>query len=146
MTRCHSRLSSLAFLLATGFTLAISGCLPASTRSGAGIDPALRGGAALAVDAGEASYYGDEFDGRRTASGETFRQSEMTAAHRTYPFGTIVRVINLKNGLETAVRINDRGPQKPTRVIDLTRRAAEEIGMVQTGVAQVRLEVVRWGS
>lgn len=114
-------------------------CLPASGT-------ALPSNGAKMVEEGTASYYGDQFEGRSTANGERFRQSERTAAHRTFPFGTIVRVTNLKTGLSTTVRINDRGPFRDARVIDLSRAAAEEIGMVADGLAQVRLEVLDWGT
>lgn len=120
-----------------------AGCLPASRGGGVVTYPG--NGPALAVDQGEASYYGDEFVGRRTANGETYRHQEMTAAHRTYPFGTLVRVVNLNNGRTITVRINDRGPHKAGRVVDLSRGAAEDIGMIRDGVVPVRLEVLQWG-
>ncbi len=124
--------------------LCCAGCLPASRSNGTGGNyPG--GGAALAVDEGQASFYGNEFVGRRTANGETYRHEEMTAAHRTYPFGTLVRVVNLKNGRQIVVRINDRGPHKAGRVVDLSRAAAEDIDMIRDGVIPVRIEVIRWG-
>ena len=86
---------------------------------------------------GQASWYGPGFDGRRTASGEIFDTEEMTAAHRTLPFGTRVRVTNQRTGVSTVVRINDRGPYAHGRVIDLSRRSAEAIGL--SGVASVSL-------
>ncbi|MCC7459979.1 MAG: septal ring lytic transglycosylase RlpA family protein [Proteobacteria bacterium] len=89
---------------------------------------------------GYASWYGDKFHGRKTASGETYDMYAMTAAHRHAPFGTNVKVINLDNGRETIVKINDRGPFVRGRIIDLSRKAAEEIGMVATGTAKIRLE------
>jgi len=95
---------------------------------------------------GLASYYGRAHDGRRTASGETFDMHAMTAAHRTLPFGTRVRVTNLANGRRAVVRINDRGPHKKQRIIDLSYAAARELGMVGAGVARVRVEVVGDGS
>jgi rare lipoprotein A len=91
---------------------------------------------------GLASYYGRAHDGRRTASGEVFDMHAMTAAHRTLPFGTRVRVTNLGNGRRVVVRINDRGPHKRKRIIDLSYGAARELGLVGVGVAQVRVEVV----
>ena len=81
------------------------------------------------------------FDGRPTASGEIFDQSELTACHPTLPFGTLVRVINLRNRRSVIVRINDRGI-RPDRIIDLSSAAAEKIGMLGTGVAPVKLEIV----
>ena len=89
---------------------------------------------------GLASWYGPGFAGRRTSSGEVFDPGQLTAAHRTLPFGTVVRVVNLDNGRAVQVRINDRGPFKPGRVIDLSRAAAEQLDMVRAGVAPVRVE------
>lgn len=95
---------------------------------------------------GVASYYAHAHHGRRTASGERFDMMAMTAAHRTLPFGTRVRVTNLANGRRAVVRINDRGPFKGRRVLDLSLAAARELGMVGTGTARVRLEIVGSGS
>ena len=94
-----------------------------------------------AAQAEVASYYGQEFAGRRTASGERFNPGAMTAAHRTLPFGTRVRVTNSRNGRSVTVRINDRGPFAKGRAIDLSHGAARAIGMGGTG--NVRLEVLR---
>ena len=91
---------------------------------------------------GMASWYGPGFHGRRTASGETFNSSSLTAAHRYLPFGTKVRVTNLRNGRSVVVRINDRGPFSGGRLIDLSRGAAAIIGVFQSGVAPVVLEVL----
>ncbi len=91
---------------------------------------------------GVASWYGAEFAGRPTANGEIYDPSQMTAAHRTLPFGTFVRVTNIKNGLNAVVRINDRGPFAKGRIIDVSRAAAEVLGMVGSGIAQVRLELI----
>lgn len=88
---------------------------------------------------GRASFYADAFQGRKTANGERFRQGRRTAAHKTLPFGTKVKVTNLKNGRTVTVRINDRGPFVSGRVIDLSRKAAGRLGMVNDGVAEVRL-------
>jgi rare lipoprotein A len=92
---------------------------------------------------GEASYYGDEFEGRPTASGEPFAQAALTAAHRTLPIGTRVRVTNVSSQESVVVRINDRGPFAERRVIDLSKAAAREIGMLEAGTARVRLELLR---
>jgi peptidoglycan lytic transglycosylase len=89
-----------------------------------------------------ASWYGVPFDGHRTSDGEIYNMHQFTAAHRTLPFGSIVRVTNLDNGKQTQVRINDRGPFVADRVIDLSRSAAEAIGMVGPGTAKVLLEIV----
>lgn len=94
---------------------------------------------------GIASYYSDEFNGRTTASGETFDMNDLTAAHRTLPFNTLVRVRNLLNGLEVIVRVNDRGPFKDDRVIDLSLEAAKRVDLIPFGTAPVSLEVVELG-
>jgi len=95
---------------------------------------------------GMASYYANDFQGKRTTSGEIFDNEQLTAAHRSYPFGTIVRVTNLKNSQQVDVRINDRGPHKADRIIDLSFAAAKAIGMVRDGLAQVRVEVIKVGA
>ena len=97
----------------------------------------------VSTSTGEASWYGPGFFGNRTANGEVFRPGTMTAAHRTLPFGTKVKVTNLRNGRETIVRINDRGPFSGQRVIDIAHWAAQHLGFVSSGIAQVRLEVLR---
>lgn len=88
---------------------------------------------------GKASFYANSFQGRATANGETFKQRKLTAAHRTLPFGTKVKVRNLKNGKTIKVRINDRGPFVEGRVIDLSRKAAKRLGMLQDGVVPVEI-------
>ncbi|NSL89431.1 septal ring lytic transglycosylase RlpA family protein [Chitinophaga solisilvae] len=88
---------------------------------------------------GKASYYADTFNGRKTANGEIFRQRKLTAAHRSLPFGTKVRVTNISNGKSVKVRINDRGPFAGGRIIDLSRKAASRLGMINTGVANVEI-------
>ena len=90
---------------------------------------------------GQASWYGPRFNGRRTASGERFDMQEFTAAHRTLPFGTMVRVHSLVNGRDVDVRITDRGPYSGNRIIDLSRAAAEELGMLGMGLKEVVLLV-----
>jgi len=88
---------------------------------------------------GIASWYGPGFHGNRTASGERYNQDALTAAHRTLPFNTVVRVVNLNNGKSVDVRINDRGPFADNRIIDLSREAARRVDMVQSGLAPVRI-------
>jgi rare lipoprotein A len=95
---------------------------------------------------GLASWYGGKFHGRLTSSGEVFDTNDLTAAHRTLPFGTRVKVTNLENGRSVIVKINDRGPFVEPRILDLSRAAAEELGMVDSGVAQVSLEIVDFAS
>lgn len=91
---------------------------------------------------GAASWYGAQFQGKPTASGEPFDPQKLTAAHKELPFGTEVRVTNEANGKSVVVRINDRGPFAGKRIIDLSRGAAERIGLIKRGVAPVRLEVL----
>ena len=91
---------------------------------------------------GVASWYGDPFNGHRTSNGEIYDMHLFTAAHRTLPFGAMIRVTNLSNGMQTDVRINDRGPFVANRVIDFSLSAAQAIGMVGPGTANVRLEMV----
>jgi rare lipoprotein A len=88
---------------------------------------------------GQASYYGAKHQGKRTASGERFDQNQLTAAHRTLPFGSQVRVTNLNNDKSVIVRINDRGPSARSRIIDLSRQAAQQLDMLRSGVAPVRV-------
>jgi rare lipoprotein A len=94
-------------------------------------------------ETGLASWYGGKFHGRRTASGEVYDMYELTAAHRTLPFGTVVRVTRLENGRSVEVRITDRGPFIKGRIIDLSYAAAKRLDMIRDGVARVRLVVVR---
>lgn len=89
---------------------------------------------------GKASYYGKRHHGNKTASGERFDQNAMTAAHRSLPFGTQVRVTNLDNDRSVVVRINDRGPYGRGRIIDVSQRAAEQLDMLRSGVAPVRVQ------
>jgi len=90
---------------------------------------------------GKASFYAHKFHGRRTASGEAYDETELTAAHRTLPFGTRVRVTNLENGRKVTVRVNDRGPHVKSRVIDVSYAAAKKLRFVRDGVTRVRVEV-----
>ena len=89
---------------------------------------------------GKASFYADFFQGRQTSNGETFKHRKLTAAHRSLPFGTKVKVKNLKNGKTVKVRINDRGPFVDGRIIDLSRKAARKLGMVNDGVVPVEIK------
>jgi rare lipoprotein A len=91
------------------------------------------------VETGRASYYADKFEGRKTSNGEIFSQDKMTAASKTLPFGTKVKVKNLTNGKTVKVRVNDRGPFVAGRTIDLSKKAAKKIDMVDAGVADVVL-------
>jgi rare lipoprotein A len=104
----------------------------------------------LQAATGGATFYADRFEGQRTASGIPFRQNQMVAAHRSYPFGTILRVTNLNNDRSVNVRVVDRGPfgtaaNRRVTMIDLSRRAATQLGFIDAGRAQVRVEVLEWG-
>ena len=92
---------------------------------------------------GVASWYGPGFHGNKTASGEVFDMHARTAAHRTLPFGTLVRVTRLDSGASTVVRINDRGPTKRDRVIDLSNGAAQDLNLVKDGLARVRIDIIQ---
>ena len=92
---------------------------------------------------GLASWYGQQHQGLKTASGEAFDMNKLTAAHRTLPFGTRLRVTNVENGKSVVVRVNDRGPHVSGRVLDLSYRAAQTLGMTDAGVARVQVVVLR---
>lgn len=92
-------------------------------------------------ESGVASWYGKKFHGRKTASGEKYNQNAMTAAHKTLPFGTRVRVTNLENKKSVSVVVNDRGPFVKGRIIDVSRAAAKKLGMVNSGIARVCIKV-----
>ncbi|MGA9356396.1 MAG: septal ring lytic transglycosylase RlpA family protein [Terriglobales bacterium] len=94
-----------------------------------------------AYQVGTASWYGDYFQGKQTASGEPFDKNDLTAAHPTLPLGTFVRVTNLKNGRAVIVRINDRGPVVDGRIIDLSYNAAQSLGFKERGLQTVRLDI-----
>ena len=98
--------------------------------------------AAVAEETGLAAYYSDVFQGRKTACGERYDKNAFTAAHNTFPCGTQVRVTNLENNRSVVVTINDRGPSTPGRIIDLSRRAAQELGYLKKGLARVKVEAV----
>jgi rare lipoprotein A len=94
---------------------------------------------------GVASYYAQDFNGRKTASGELYDMNDLTAAHRTLPFGTKVKVTNLDTGRSVVVRINDRGPFKDDRVIDLSLGAATQLGLIAMGTGRVVLQILELG-
>jgi rare lipoprotein A len=99
----------------------------------------------LAIQEGIASFYGEQFHGKRTANGEIFDMNKFTAAHRTLPLNTIAQVTNLKNSKKVRVKINDRGPFVSGRIIDLSRRAADELDFINEGTTRVRIEVLKIG-
>jgi rare lipoprotein A len=97
----------------------------------------------IKVWTGNASWYGPDFDGKQTANGERFNAESLTAAHPNLPFGSWVRVVNPRNGKSEVVRINDRGPYQEGREIDVSYRVARKIGLIHSGVNQVRLELLQ---
>ena len=97
----------------------------------------------IKVWTGNASWYGPNFDGKKTANGERFNAESLTAAHPNLPFGSWVRIVNTRNGKFEMVRINDRGPYQEGREIDVSYRVARKLGLIHSGVAQVRLELMQ---
>ena len=95
-------------------------------------------------ETGIASWYGPGFDGNLTANGEVYDMNGISAAHKTLPFGTVVRVVDLDTGRSIVVRINDRGPFIEGRIIDLSKGAAEKLGIIERGIVPVGLRIVRW--
>lgn len=135
-------LCALEILAACGPAATVSTVAPASTARAQTASAAPATLPAGAIEEGLASWYGPGFAGRLTANGEVFDPNELTAAHKTLPFDTRLRVTNLRNGRTVVVRINDRGPFKPGRIIDLSRAAAEAIGMIGSGVVRVAITPV----
>lgn len=134
----------LAVLILFSFLLSSCGVIrTGSVSTGPVYDESLEAGALL--QAGIASWYGPDFHGKTTANGETYNMNDFTAAHRTLPFNTVVRVSNQSNGKTVDVRINDRGPYVGDRVIDLSRRAAQEIDMINSGTTGVELFLLQEG-
>lgn len=129
-------MKTMAPLLCALIALAGSGCSSTSPA------PKAAEVTAQSVETGTASYYAHKFHGRKTANGETYDENKMTAAHRTLPFGTRVRVTNLDNDKSVELRINDRGPFVDGRIIDVSYRAAGELDFLQAGLARVRVEVL----
>ena len=107
---------------------------------------ALTSISAARIQTGKASFYADKFEGSLTASGEKYRHSKLTAAHKTLPFGTKIRVTNQANQLSVEVIVNDRGPYVENRIVDLSRSAAERLGFINQRLAEVTLEVIDPGN
>ena len=118
----------------------VSNALPKKSKSRTQSSQNYSGGSSY--QSGKASWYGGRFHGRKTASGETYNMNSLTAAHRSLPFGTRVRVTNTRTGSSVVVRINDRGPFIAGRIIDLSRAAASQIGLTSSGVAAVKVDVL----
>lgn len=122
----------------------VSWLLPASSAILTGLLlTGCAGGSGAFTQSGKASFYADKFDGRKTASGTVYRPGQRTAAHNTLPFGTVVRVTNPRNHRSVKVTVTDRGPHAKGRIIDLSKKAARKIGIIDAGVAPVELKVVR---
>ena len=142
--------SAALFLALTPLAQAQTAAAPASTPAAAAPEPAATPAPATApakatsgdVSEGKVAHYGRKFNGRKTASGERFNAGAMTMAHKTLPFGTLVKVTNLTNKRSVVVRVNDRGPSTADRVGDLTTAAGNKIKMTRSGVVNAKLEVV----
>jgi peptidoglycan lytic transglycosylase len=136
----HRRLPARALRSMRSSTWTLRLLLAAAVLMTSGCAASLPRGGGTGVEVGLASYYSSDYHRRRTASGEIYDMYAMTAAHRTLPFGTRVRVTNLENGRHVVVRINDRGPFVRDRVIDVSWAAAGKLGMRKKGTARVRIE------
>ena len=128
-----------------GVAFALAGCVSSPRFTSTRPQPDETGGQASFAEEGMASYYADEFNGRKTSNGETYDMNQFTAAHRTLPFNTKLRVTNEQSGKSVVVRINDRGPFKDDRIIDLSLAAAKALELIGSGTAPVRLEVLQLG-
>lgn len=131
----QSTLGSLSFLILAGVVCATVSACSWIPKGESELDIGIK-------DQGIASWYGEQFHGRLAANGEVFDMSALTAAHRTLPLGSMVRVVNLQNGRHVRVRINDRGPYVNGRILDLSYAAAAQLGMVEGGVSVVQLKVI----
>ncbi len=129
-----TRRSLVRAALALAVVCSLGACAPSRPPPGSVVRPTGF------IQVGLASWYGNGHAGHKTASGELFDPNAMTAAHRTLPMGAIVRVTNVENGRTVTVRINDRGPEDTSRIIDLSRAAADALGFRASGVAKVRLD------
>jgi len=134
--REHQVYAAKALLLSAVVALLGSGCASAPRSQPSAATSATQSGPMVGV----ASYYGKQYHGRKTASGERFNMHELTAAHRTLPFGTNLKVTNLANDRSVVVRVNDRGPFKRDRILDVSLEAARRLQMVAAGLARVRIE------
>ncbi len=139
-----SNLTTLVALAALALGLPSGNALADKQTSNPGVTDiaAAIGRGIQTVQVGVVSWYGAQFNDRKTASGERFDSGAMTMSHPSLPFGTVVRVTNLRNGRSVVVRVNDRGPFVGKRVADLSQAAATEIGMMRKGVARARIEVL----
>ncbi len=134
-------LGTIRWVIVLSLITTLFGCAsPPSREQAPGTEPQSSTEQGEAIGSGKASFYAQQHHGKLTASGERFDQHSLTAAHRTLPFGTRVRVINTRNGKSVVVRINDRGPFVRGRVIDLSKAAFQSIASTRSGVIRVRLE------
>jgi rare lipoprotein A len=131
-------------VLVAGFTALLVSAAPSWAQAQPLVAPTAPYTTSLAAESsqGAISYYGRKFAGRKTASGERFNPASMTMAHRSLPFGSMVRVTNLKNNKSVVVRVNDRGPSTPGRVGDVSLAAANKLHMLRSGVVEARIEPV----
>jgi rare lipoprotein A len=142
-TFTHSRRRIAGLLMAAVCVFAVPGQQArADGDSVADVASAVGRGFVTVVEEGLVSWYGAAFHSRPTASGERFDSGELTMAHPSLPFGTRVKVTNLRNGRSVVVRVNDRGPFVGTRIADLSHAAADQIGMIRRGIVRARIEVL----
>jgi rare lipoprotein A len=139
-----ARAARAAIFLAAALTIA--GCMGDGPPPAPAPQPALAPPQPVFAQVGKASWYGAFHQGKKTASGDRFDMHDLTAAHRTLPLGTEAVVTNLENGRSVEVTVNDRGPYHQDRVIDLSKAAAERLGLTEKGVARVRIEVPPQGA
>lgn len=136
------KMSSIKVFVLVSLGLVLAGC--STLRGGKGGRPRVEAPQAVShSQEGIASWYGKGFRGRKTASGERFHPNDMTCAHRVFPFGTNLRVTNLSNQRQVVVRVNDRGPFIRSRIVDVSRAAAEALDFIGEGMATVRVEEVK---
>jgi peptidoglycan lytic transglycosylase len=143
--RDRRRSATTALFASALLVLTLPGGLAQADKSAPGVTDlasAVERGIVTAVQEGVVSWYGAGFHDRPTASGERFDSNAFTMAHPTLPFGTEVKVTNLRNGRSVVVRVNDRGPHVGKRIADLSRAAAAQLGMVKRGVVRARIEVL----
>lgn len=129
----------------TKWTAAMLVSLSLASFSSVSLAKTERHGLLSIAHSGVASYYSDKLHGQRTASGEIYDKNSLTAAHANLPFGTLLRVVNLNNNRSVDLRVNGRPGRHNKRLLDVSKRAAKELGFVQAGLAQVKIEILRWG-
>ena len=132
-----------AILLVSVLGILLAGCGTGSPRFAS--TPSVEPWTGSTELEGVASYYADEFHGRTTANGEVYDMNALTAAHRSFPFGTLLRITNTRNGKTVVVRVNDRGPFVEGRIIDLSLGAAKAVDMIKDGTAFVTIDVLELG-